>query len=112
MKQIKAHLNYLRISPRKVRLVANLIKGKEIKTAENLLRSATKRSTHFLQKLLNSAIANAKHNFQIDKDSLFIKNVLVNKGPTLKRFLPRARGSASRINKRSSHITVILNTKN
>lgn len=108
MIEIKAHLNYLRMSPRKVRLVASLIKGRGVKNAENLLHNTTKRSAHPLQKLLNSAVANAKHNFQIDKDSLFVKNILINKGPTFKRFLPRARGSASKINKRSSHITIVL----
>jgi large subunit ribosomal protein L22 len=110
-KEITAHLNYLRISPRKVRLVSDLIKGQKIKDAQNILHSVVKRSASPIFKLLNSAIANAKHNFQIDKDSLFVKNVLVNKGPTLKRSLPRARGTATPINKRSSHITIILNTK-
>ena len=112
MKQVIAHLNYLRISPRKVRLVSDLIKGKATKEAENILRSVTKRTALPLRKLLNSAIANAKQNFQIEKDLLFVKNLLVNKGPTLKRSLPRARGMATPINKRSSHITIILSTKN
>ena len=112
MKEIKAHLNYLRVSPRKVRVVSDLIKGKTIRDAENILRSVSKRSAMPVFKLMNSAIANAKHNFQIDKDSLFVKNILVNKGPTLKRSLPRARGMATPINKRSSHITIILTTKN
>lgn len=112
MKEIKAHLNYLRISPRKVRLVSDLINGKKIKDAENILKNTTKRSTLPILKLLNSAVANAKHNFQIDKDSLFVKNILINKGPTLKRSLPRARGMATPINKRSSHITIILISNN
>lgn len=111
MKEIKAHLNYLRIPPRKVRLISDLIKDKKVKDAQNILRSAVKHSASPIFKLLNSAIANAKHNFQIDKDHLFVKNILVNKGPTLKRSLPRAHGMASPINKRSSHITIILNTK-
>ena len=111
MKQIKAHLNYLRISPRKVRLVSDLIKGKTTKDAESILRGTTKRTALPIRKLLNSAIANAKQNFHIEKDYLFVKNILVNKGPTLKRSLPRARGMATPINKRSSHITIILSTK-
>lgn len=108
MKEIKAHLNYLRISPRKVRLVSDLIKGKKIKDAENILKNTIKRSASPILKLLNSAVANAKHNFQIDRGSLLIKTVLINKGPTLKRSLPRARGMTTPINKRSSHITIIL----
>lgn len=108
---IKAHLRYLRISPRKARLVADLVKGKNVKAAENILRSASKRASLPIKKLLLSAVANAKHNFQIDKENLFIKTVYVNSGPTLKRFMPRSRGSASRINKRSSHITIILTSK-
>lgn len=112
MKEIKAHLNYLRISPRKVRLVSDLIKGKKIKDAENILKNTIKRSTLPILKLLNSAVANAKHNFQIDRDSLLIKTILINKGPTLKRSLPRARGMTTPINKRSSHITIILISNN
>lgn len=111
MTEIKAHLNYLRISPRKARLVSDLIKGKTARNAQNILKITTKRSASPIYKLLNSAIANAKHNFQIDKDSLFVKTILVNKGPTLKRSLPRARGMTTPINKRSSHITIILNIK-
>ena len=108
MKEIKAHLNYLRVSPRKVRMVSDLIKGQKVKDAQNILKNTVKRSALLVYKLLNSAVANAKHNFQIDKDSLFVKNILVNKGPTLKRSLPRAHGMATPINKRSSHITIIL----
>ncbi|MEK7560230.1 MAG: 50S ribosomal protein L22 [Patescibacteria group bacterium] len=112
MKEIKAHLNYLRISPRKVRLVSDLIKGKKIKEAESVLKNTTKRSAHPILKLLNSAVANAIHNFRVDKDSLSVKTIVINKGPTLKRFLPRARGMTTPINKRSSHITIILISNN
>lgn len=110
--EVKAHLNFLRISPRKVRLVSDLVKGKKVNDAESILRNVTKRSALPLQKLLKSAVTNAKQNFQIEKEKLFVKNVLVNKGPTMKRSLPRARGTATPINKRSSHITIILNIKN
>lgn len=106
--EIKANLNYLRISPRKVRLVSDLIKGKAVRDVEIILRSTTKRSALPILKLVRSAVANAKNNFQIDKNTLFVKNILVNKGPTLKRSLPRSRGMTTPINKRSSHITVIL----
>ena len=108
--EVKAHLNYLRISPRKVRVVSKLIKGKNIKEAKSILKNTVKRSAPQIFKLLNSVVANAKHNFQIDNDSLFVKNIWVNNGPTLKRRLPRARGMATPINKRSSHITIILST--
>src|SRR3989344_8271076 len=111
MKEITAHLRYLRISPRKARLVSDMVKGKNIKDAENILRSAAKRASLPIKKLLSSAVANAKHNFQISKENLFVKTIYVNKGPTLKRSMPRSRGSASKINKRSSHITIILTTK-
>ena len=110
MKEIKAHLNYLRIAPRKVRLVSDLVKGKSVAEVQSILKNTKKRSAHSLYKLLNSAVANAKHNFQVEKENLFIKNVLINKGPTLKRSFPRSRGMANPINKRSSHITIILGT--
>lgn len=106
--EVKAHLNFLRISPRKVRLVSDLVKGRKVNDAESVLRIIMKRSALPLQKLLKSAIANAKNNFQIEKENLFVKNILVNKGPTMKRSLPRARGMATPIHKRSSHITIIL----
>ena len=111
MKEITAHLRYLRISPRKARLVADMVKGKSVKQAENILRLATKRASLPIKKLLGSAVANADHNFQMQKENLFVKTIYVNKGPTLKRSMPRSRGSASKINKRSSHITIILTTK-
>lgn len=110
-KEVKAHLRYLRISPRKARLVANIVKGKNVKQAENILKSASKRASLPIKKLLDSAVANAKHNFNISKEGLFIKTIYVNSGPTLKRSMPRSRGSASKINKRSSHITIVLNSK-
>lgn len=109
--QVKASLNNLRIAPRKVRLVANLIKGMDVKDALNQLKFLTKKAAHPLVKVLNSAIANAKHNFEIDKENLYISKILVNEGPTLKRWLPRAFGRATPIMKRTSHITLILEEK-
>ena len=88
-----------------------MVKGKSIKQAENILKSATKRASLPIKKLLGSAVANASHNFQISKENLFVKTIYVNSGPILKRSMPRSRGSASRINKRSSHITIILTSK-
>jgi len=106
--EIKAYLRYLRIAPRKVRLVADSVKGKTIRKAEAALRFSTRRPATHIRKLLNSAVSNAKHNFNKDKDKLFIKDIRVDSGPTLKRFMPRARGRSAEIKKRSSHITIML----
>ena len=110
MAEIKAHLRYLRMSPRKVRLLADAVKGKPAGEADTVLSFTAKRAAEPLKKLLRSAVANAKHNFNIEKENLVIKNIRVDKGPTLKRFMPRARGMAAPIRKRSSHITLILST--
>ena len=107
----KAKLKHLRISPRKVRLVAGLIKGLPVKQAEIQLKFSTKRSTEPILKLLNSAVANAKENGGASKDNLFVSNVIVDIGPTLKRWRARAMGRASSIMKRTSHITLILEHK-
>lgn len=109
--QVIAKLNYLRISPRKVRLVANLIKGMDVEEAETQLRFLTKRASKPLLKLLKSAVSNALHNFNIPKENLYIHNILVNEGPSLKRYMPRAMGRADLILKRTSHITIILQEK-
>ncbi len=107
-KEIKAHLRYLRIAPRKVRQVADSMKGKRAKEADADLRFLEKGSASVLRKLLRSAMANAKHNFNIDADRLTVKSIRVDKGPALKRSMPRSRGMASPIHKHSSHITLIL----
>jgi large subunit ribosomal protein L22 len=109
--QIHAKLNYLRISPRKVRLVANLIKGMNVNAALLELRHAGKHSAFPMEKLLQSAVANAKNNFQLDEGVLFVRKVTVGEGPTLKRFRARAFGRAAAIRKRSSHISLVLETK-
>lgn len=109
--EITAHLNYLRISPRKVRLVANLIKGMSINGAELELRHLSKRSSLPLLKLLKSAVANAKHNFQLSDDGLYVKDIVVNSGTVLKRFTPRAFGRASSIHKRTSHVSLVLDSR-
>jgi len=106
-----AKLNYLRMSPRKVRLVANLIKGLDVVEAKHQLRFLTKKAALPLAKLLDSAVANAKHNFNLDKNNLYIAKILVNQGPTLKRWMPRAFGRATPIAKRTSHITLVLEEK-
>lgn len=105
---VVAKLRYLRIAPRKVRLVADLIRGKKIEEAENILNFTQKRVALPLLKLLKQAIANAKNNFNLDEKNLYISKILVNEGPKLKRILPRARGRADTIQKKTSHITLVL----
>jgi len=109
--RIEVHLRYLRITPRKVRLVADLIRGKDVKEAKNILTFCRKKAALPLLKLLNSAIANAKHNFKIEENNLFISEIFVNEGPKLKRIFPRARGRADIIQKKMSHISVFLEEK-
>lgn len=99
------------MAPRKVRLAAAAIKGKSAEEAEAVLEFLPKITARPLSKLLKSAIANAKHNFNIEKENLVVKNIAVDKGPTLKRFMPRARGMASPIRKRESHVTIVLTGK-
>lgn len=109
--EIKAKLSYLRISPRKVRLVTDLIRGISAVNAEQQLRFAIKKGALPVLKLLNSAIANAKHNFGIEKENLYIAKIVVNTAPMLKRWKARSRGMANPIKKRSSHIELILMEK-
>ena len=111
MKEITAKLRYLRMAPRKVRVVANSIRGKSVREAETMLRFTPRRAQTPIRKLLLSAIANAKHNFQIQPETLVIKSIRVDQGPVLKRRLPRARGMATPIRKKSSHIVLILAAK-
>jgi large subunit ribosomal protein L22 len=106
--EVIAKLNYLRISARKVRLVADLIRGKKVEQAQDILRFASKRATLPLSKLLKSAMANAKNNFGLDENNFYISKLLVNDGPKLKRFMPRARGQAYEIQKKTSHIVLVL----
>ncbi len=99
------------MAPRKVRVVADSIKGKSVKEAENTLKFLGRRPKFPLEKLLKSAVSNAKNNFNIESAKLFVKDIRVDTGPTLKRRLPRARGMATPINKRSSHVTIVLSAK-
>ncbi len=109
--KITARLNHFRTSARKVRLVTDLIRGMEVKQAEVQLKYLTKRAAAPILKLLNSAVANASQNFDIEKDKLYIADIQVNEGPGLKRWKPRAMGRADLITKRSSHICLILKPK-
>lgn len=105
---VLAKLRYLRIAPRKVRLVANLIRGKKVEEAQTILNFTVKKSSLALLKLLNQAIANAKNNFQLDPLNLFVSKITVDEGPKYKRWQARSRGQASEIQKKTSHITIIL----
>ena len=109
--QAKAHARYVRIAPRKVKLVIDLIRGKEVGEAISILRHTPKAASPVVEKLLNSAIANAEHNYSMNVNNLVIKEAYVNQGPTMKRFRPRAQGRATRINKRTSHITLVVSEK-
>jgi large subunit ribosomal protein L22 len=108
MMQAEAKLTMLRVTPRKTRLVADLIRGKTVAEAENILRFTEKRAAQPLLKLLQSAKANAVNNHDMFEDALVVAKVMVNEGPTMKRALPRARGRADTLRKRSSHITITL----
>ena len=103
-----ATVKYVRISSRKVRIVINLIRGKKVDEALAILRFTPKSASPVVEKLLNSATANAEHNMGLSRDTLYVAEIFANQGPSLKRFMPRAKGSASPILKRTSHITVIL----
>ncbi len=106
--QVKAVAKYVRISPTKVRKVAGAIKGKPVEDALNLLSYMPQRSAKILVKVIRSAVANADQNPDVDVDSLSISTIAVDQGPSLKRFRPRAMGRATRILKRTSHITIEL----
>lgn len=106
--EAKASLKMLRSTPRKTRLVADLIRGKEVVEAENILRYTDKRAAKPILKLLQSAKANAVNNHDMFEDSLIVSKIMVDDGPTLKRILPRARGRADLLRKRTCHITITL----
>lgn len=106
--KVKAILNYLRIAPRKVRLLTNLIQGKKVEEARAILNFSLKRGSRPLLKLLESAVASARHNFRLEEESLWISEVRVDEGPKLKRWRARARGRAAEIQKKTCHITLIL----
>jgi large subunit ribosomal protein L22 len=106
-----AKLYYLRIAPRKVRLVADLIRGKKAEEAQTILNFTNKRAAQPLLKLLKQAMSNAKNKFQTELLDLYISKIIVDEGPKLKRWMPRARGSAFEIQKKTSHIILELDSK-
>jgi len=106
--ETKAVAKYIRISPQKARLVADVVRGQDVETAITTLRFMPKKAARILRKVLESAVANAEQTETIDVDSLYVKEIQINGGPMLKRFRPRAMGRATRILKRTSHITVVV----
>jgi len=109
--EAKAIARYVRISPRKVRQVVDLIRGKDCDEALAILKFVRKSAAKPVEKVLRSAMANAENNHGMDPGSLYVAKVMVDGGPTLKRILPRMRGMANRIRKRTSHITVVVKEK-
>ena len=109
--EAKAVAKYIRMSPQKVRLVVDLVRGKRLQEAQNILHYTRKYAAGIVAKVLNSAAANAAQNPNIDEKILYVKEVFVDQGPTLKRWRARAQGRAAGIKKRTSHITVVLDEK-
>lgn len=109
--EAKAVAKYVRIAPRKIRIVMDLIRGKQIGEAFAILKYTPKVASEVIEKVLKSAVANAEHNYDMNVDSLYISTAFVDQGPTLKRIHPRSRGQAFKILKRSSHVTVIVQEK-
>ena len=114
MPEGKAKAKYVRMAPKKIRLVSDLVKGKKVEEALNLLHFSPKRASMPVEKTVRSAIANVisiEGSNKVDVENYYVKNIEVSEGPTLKRFRPRAMGRATRIRKRTSHITVIVGEK-
>lgn len=109
--EVKASARYVRISPRKVRVVIDLVRGKSVNEALTLLQFIPKRASKPVAKVIASAAANAEHNYNLNRDNLVISKAYVDQGPTLKRWRPRQRGQAFPILKRTSHITVMVKEK-
>ena len=107
-KEARATLKFARISARKVKIVADLIRGKNIDEALAIVKFTPKASSEIIEKLLKSAIANAENNHNMNHNKLYVAEIFANQGPTLKRIRPAAKGSAVRIRKRTSHITIVV----
>jgi large subunit ribosomal protein L22 len=109
--EARAKARYVRIAPRKVRIVLDLIRGKQVAEALTILKFTPKAASNPLKKLLNSAAANAENNFDMNRDALYISECYADQGPIIKRYRPRAQGRATSIHKKTSHITIILKEK-
>lgn len=106
--EARAHAKFIRVSPRKARQVMDLIRGKEVGEAVAILRNTPRKASRLIEKVLHSAVANAENNNGMIADELYVKEAYVNEGPTMKRWRPRAQGMASPINKRTSHLSIIV----
>lgn len=109
--EAKAIAKTVRIAPRKARLVADLVRGKSVSDAMITLAYTNKAASPLIEKVLKSAVANAVNNHTMNEETLYVKEIMINEGPTLKRFRPRAKGSASPILKRTSHISIVVSEK-
>jgi large subunit ribosomal protein L22 len=109
--EAKAYLRNVRIAPRKVKILCDLIRGKDVGTAAAIITNTPKAASEHMIKLLKSATANAENNHNMDVDKLYVSKVFVTPGPVMKRLMPRAQGRAFRILKRTSHITMVLAEK-
>ena len=109
--EVFAHVKFVRMSPRKVKLVADMIRGKDVKTAVAFLKQTSKSACEPMLKLLNSAVANAEHNNGMNADNLYVSTVICNEGPTLKRGRIASRRGFVRINKRTTHISIGVSEK-
>jgi len=109
--EARAHLRYIRISPRKIKIVCDLIRGKSVPQATAILLTTPKAASEPLMKLLKSAAANAENNHSMDPEKLYVSEAFANPGPIIKRIMPRAQGRAFRINKRTSHVTIAVAEK-
>ena len=109
--EVRASSRFVRLAPRKVRLVVDLIRGKPVEAALGILEFTPKRGAKVVAKTLRSAVANAENIQRVDVDALYVKRAFVDEGPTLKRFLPRAHGRATPVLKRTSHVTVIVDER-
>ncbi|MCE3009329.1 MAG: 50S ribosomal protein L22 [Pseudobdellovibrionaceae bacterium] len=109
--EVKASLQYARVGEQKARLVANMVRGKDVSDAIKTLTFLNKKTATLLKKLIESAVANADQKKTIDLDKLYVKTVYVDQGPVLKRFRPRAQGRATGVRKRMSHINVVLDER-
>lgn len=109
--EARAEHKFARISPRKVKIVCDMIRGKDVEMAQALMMQTPKAASELLIKVLKSAVANAENNFNMDPDKLYVKETYANPGPILKRGMPRAQGRMYRINKRTSHITIVVAEK-
>ena len=110
--EAKAVAKFVRIAPRKVRVVMDLVRGKNVADAYALLKFTPKAGADVVEKVLRSAVANAENNFEMDMEKLYVKTAFVDQGPTMKRIHPRSRGQAFKILKRTSHVTIVVDEKN